>query len=54
MVAVVAHMPWLLAAADVLIVDERRRARTLAFAGMAIILGSEFLLGFPQGVCGTR
>ena len=50
MVAIVAHMPWLLAAADVLIVDERRRARTLAFAAIAVILGSEFLLGFPQAV----
>ena len=50
MVAVVAHMPWLLAAADVLIVDERRRARTLAFAAIAVILASEFLLGFPQAV----
>jgi hypothetical protein len=50
MVAIVAHLPWLLAAADVLIVDERRRARTLAFAAMAMILGSELLLGFPQGV----
>ncbi len=49
LVAVVAHMPWLLGAADVLIVDERRRARTLAFAAMALILASEFLLGFPQG-----
>lgn len=50
MVAVVAHMPWLLAVADVLIADERRRARLLAFAAMAMILGSEFLLGFPQAV----
>jgi hypothetical protein len=50
LVAVVAHMPWLLAAADVLIVSERRRARRLAFAGVAVILGSEFLLGFPQGI----
>jgi hypothetical protein len=50
MVAIVAHMPWLLAAADVLIVDERRRARSLAFAAIAAILGSELLLGFPQGV----
>jgi hypothetical protein len=50
MVAVVAHLPWLLAAADVLIADERRHARTLAFAAMAVILGSEFLLGFPQAV----
>jgi hypothetical protein len=50
MVAVVAHMPWLLAAADVVIVDERRRARAFGFAAIALILGSEFLLGFPQGV----
>src|SRR5207247_1467080 len=50
MVAVVAHMPWLLAASDVLIVDDRRRERTLAFAAMAAILGSELLLGFPQAV----
>ena len=50
MVAVVAHMPWLVAAADVLIVDERKSARTLAFAAMAALLWSEHLLGFPQGV----
>ena len=50
MVAVVAHMPWLLATADVLIVDERKQARAFAFAGMALVLGSELLLGFPQGV----
>lgn len=50
MVAVVAHLPWLLTAADVLMVDERRRVRTLAFAAIALILGSEILLGFPQAV----
>lgn len=50
MVAVVAHLPWLLAAADVLIVDSRRRARLLALAGVAGILASGFLLGFPQAV----
>ncbi len=50
MVAVVAHMPWMLAAADVAIVDERRRVRTLAVAAIALILGSGFLLGFPQAV----
>ena len=50
MVAVVAHLPWLLGAADVLIVDDRARARTFGFAAMALILASEFLLGFPQGV----
>jgi hypothetical protein len=53
MVAIVAHMPWLLAAADVLIANERKRAQTLAFTGMAVILGSEFLLGFPQAVWWT-
>src|SRR4051812_3564129 len=50
MVAVVAHMPWLLATADVLIVDERKQARACAFAGMALVMGSQLLLGFPQGV----
>jgi hypothetical protein len=50
MVVIVAHMPWLLAAADVAIVEEGRRARTLAFAAIAAILGSEFLLGFPQAI----
>jgi hypothetical protein len=50
MVAIVAHMPWLVGAADVAIVDERRRVRTLAVAAIALILGSEFLLGFPQAV----
>ena len=50
MVAVVAHIPWLLAAVDVLIVDERRGVRALAFAAIALLLASELLLGFPQGV----
>jgi hypothetical protein len=50
LVAVVAHMPWLLAAADVLIAEDRRRTRTLAFAAIALVLGSEVLLGFPQAV----
>jgi uncharacterized membrane protein YozB (DUF420 family) len=50
MVAVVAHMPWLLAIADVLIVDERKQVRAVAFAGMALVMASQLLLGFPQGV----
>jgi hypothetical protein len=50
MIAVVAHMPWLLAAADVLIVDHRSRTITLALAAIVMIIGSELLLGFPQAV----
>jgi hypothetical protein len=50
MIAVVVHMPWLLGAADVLIVEERKRARAMAFAAVAVIICSELLLGFPQGV----
>ena len=50
MVAVVAHLPWLLGAADVLIVEDGRRTRQLAFAAVALILGSAFLIGFPQAM----
>ena len=52
LVAVVAHMPWLLAAADVMIVDDRPRAQSLA-GGLALILASELLIGFPQAVLWT-
>jgi hypothetical protein len=50
MIAVVAHLPWLLAAADVLIVDHRSRTIALALAAIVVIIGSELLLGFPQAV----
>ena len=50
MVAVVAHLPWLLAAADMVIAEERRPRRAVGFAGMSLIMGSAFLLGFPQAV----
>ena len=50
MLAIVAHMPWLLVAADVLITDDRPRAQAGAFAAIAVIVASELLLGFPQGV----
>jgi hypothetical protein len=50
MVAVLAHLPWLLGAADALIVAENRRTRRLAFAAIALILGSAFLIGFPQAI----
>ena len=50
MVAICAHLPWLLAAADVLILDDRPRARRLAFAALALAVGSALLLGFPQSL----
>jgi hypothetical protein len=50
MIAVVAHLPWLLGAADVLIVEDGRRPRRLAFAAVAVVVGSAFLIGFPQAV----
>ncbi|MEO5819406.1 MAG: hypothetical protein ABIT71_02800 [Vicinamibacteraceae bacterium] len=50
MVAVVAHLPWLLAAADVLLLAEERRQRRLAFAAVALLLASQFLVGFPQAI----
>ena len=50
MVAVVAHMPWLLAAADVLLMERGRWHSTIALGVVALILGSELLLGFPQAV----
>ena len=50
MVAVVAHLPWLLAAADVVITDERPRARRLAFVAVAALIASGFLVGFPQSM----
>jgi hypothetical protein len=50
MVAVVAHMPWLLAASDVLIVEPARKTAAFAGAAIAVIFGSELLIGFPQAV----
>jgi hypothetical protein len=50
MVAVVAHLPWLLAAADMVIAEDRRSARRAGFAALALCLASAFLVGFPQAV----
>jgi len=49
-VAVAAHIPWMLYAADVVMVAPEPRRRALAFAGVALVMGSQLLLGFPQGV----
>lgn len=49
-VAVVAHLPWVLAATHALLTSATRRARAAAFAGVAVLLASQLLLGYPQYV----
>jgi hypothetical protein len=49
-VAVVAHLPWLLWAIDVALLDSRRRRMTLALGAIALLTGSQLLLGYPQYV----
>lgn len=52
MVAVVAHLPWLLLAIDTIVRD--RRSRPPAWLALALLTASQVLLGHPQGVylCG--
>jgi hypothetical protein len=49
-IAIVAHLPWLLAGADLLIVEERESAWRLGFATLACGLGSAFLMGSVQAL----
>jgi hypothetical protein len=49
-VAVIAHLPWLLWAIDVVMVDSRRRRVALASAMIALLTGSQLLIGHPQSV----
>jgi hypothetical protein len=58
-IAIVAHLPWLLWAIDVMFRKplltgrghgEWRRKRWLAFCGVALLTGSQLLLGYPQYV----
>ena len=49
-IAIVAHIPWLLWAIDVLLLDSDRRRRIAAQAGIALLTGSQLLLGYPQYV----
>ncbi len=49
-VAVIAHIPWLLWAIDVALVDSRRRRVAMATALIALLTGSQLLLGYPQFV----
>src|SRR5439155_1219804 len=49
-IAVIAHVPWLLLAIDVMLTTSSPRARAGGFAGLVLALASEVLLGFPQFV----
>ena len=49
-VGVVAHVPWLLWAIDVALLDARRRRVTVSLGGIALLSGSQLLLGYPQYV----
>ena len=49
-VAVVAHVPWLLWAIDIVMVDSRRRRVALATTLIALLTGSQLLIGHPQSV----
>ncbi len=50
MIAVGAHLPWLLWSADLLMTGGRGRTAAAGFALTAVNLASQILLGFPQGV----
>ena len=49
-VAAVAHIPWLLAMIDIVMVDAKRWKVALAQAFLALVTGSQMLLGCPQYV----
>ncbi|MBX9788246.1 MAG: YfhO family protein [Pirellulales bacterium] len=49
-VAVFAHLPWLLWAADRLLRGATARERSIPALSVALLLGSELLLGYPQFV----
>jgi len=49
-VAAIAHLPWILFFAHVLLTTTDRRHRAAAFAGCALAVGSQLLVGNPQYV----
>ena len=49
-VAIIAHIPWLLWAIDIVLSDSRRRKVAAAGAAIAMLTGSQLLLGYPQYV----
>jgi hypothetical protein len=50
LVAVTAHLPWLLGCIDLVISGDRSTERRAGYAGGALVLASELLVGFPQAV----
>jgi hypothetical protein len=49
-IAIIAHIPWLLWAIDIVLVEARRYRVRLALVLVAILTGSQLLLGYPQYV----
>lgn len=47
-VAIIAHIPWLLWAIDIVLTDSRRWRVAGASALIAVLTGSQLLLGYPQ------
>ncbi|HEX6464766.1 MAG TPA: hypothetical protein VFZ98_09945 [Vicinamibacterales bacterium] len=53
MLAVVAHLPWVLGCFDILVLDDDRERRAGSFAWAALLIASQALLGFPQALWWT-
>lgn len=49
-IEILSHAPWLLLATHVLLTSPDHRKRAWAFAGVALLLASQLLLGYPQYV----
>ena len=49
-IAVIAHLPWLLAAVDTLMTSDTPSRRAAGYAAIGITIASAVLLGFPQGL----
>jgi hypothetical protein len=49
-IATFAHAPWVLLGSHVLLTSADRRTRAWAFAGVALVVGSQMLVGNPQYV----
>jgi hypothetical protein len=47
-VAALAHLPWILLFVHVLLTTNDKKRRALAFAGLAVAVGSQLLVGNPQ------